>query len=161
MINRFHTDSGSWLTSCQSEEQKRNTWCDAGTYWLVILRLSWRRGSRCRNGCWSCRGGLRHHGGLDRGERMVGSSLSRAGLMRPSSLGLCRSCRSLRLLPQSPTETLPELLHGNLQGPNEREELWSGWRSAASHSGRLHCDTVTDVNRCVSASLFSLHSRLN
>lgn len=57
---------------------------------------------------------------------MAGSRLSRAGLMRPSSLGLCRSCWSLRLLPQSPTETLPELLHGDLQGPNERGELRQG-----------------------------------
>lgn len=99
-----------------------------GTYWLVILRLGWGGGSRYRHGYWSCWSGLRHHGRLDRGERMPGHgwavlSLSGGRQLRLSSLGLYRSCRSHCLLPQSPTETVTELLYGNLYGQKEWKEM--------------------------------------
>lgn len=98
------------------------------TYRLIILWLCWCRGSRSGDGYRSCSCRLRHHGGLDWGELVLGQSMSCGGLLRVCSTNMCRSCWGSRLLPQSTTETLTKLLYGNLQGPHDK----SNWTDLCS-----------------------------
>lgn len=108
-----HRFSYEWR-NVETEKQNNVDMCNklSWTYRLVILRLcggSWR-GDRYRSRRW----GPRHHGRLDWGELMSGSILSRGRLLRRSSVGLCRSCWSRRLLPESLSEPVTKLLYGNL-----------------------------------------------
>lgn len=89
---------------------------ESGAYRLVVLRRLCRGGGRRRHGHRGGCSGLRHHGGLDRGVRVSRQAGSLLGLRLRSSLGL--SCRS-RLMTQSTTQTVTQLLHGDLDGPDK------------------------------------------